>query len=555
MNQARYLTLLMSVLTITISGCADSNAPVPLDTLELEAALASIEPSAIEYHMSVLADDSLQGRAPGTPGYEAAARYAQSELQQMGLQPAGVNGTWRQDVPLRHSTVVQDKSTLSVWTPVGTQTMRYDEDFYLAADPVREKVEIELAEVVFVGFGVSAPTLGYDDYADADVEGKVVMYLSGAPSLFQSNERAYYSSGATKTSEAISRGAIGTMTFWAPDDPRLRWNVNAARSKRGAYAWLDPNGHPNRGHNQIQGSASLNQSAAEALFQGAYLPIQDAIASAQAGTPQSVLLATRVSISTTTTHRNVESWNVLAKLEGSDPQLRDEYVSYVAHADHFGVGVNFTGDDIYNGAHDNASGSAIVLEIARAFKSLPEPPRRSVLFMIVTAEEWGLLGSDYFVQNPTVSQSGLVANFSLDMPFLFHPLRDIVPYGAEHSSMGASVAQAAEHMGIAIGPDPIPEQVLFIRSDHFSFIQQGIPALFIKSGFETGDERDGGAMNTAFRQESYHTPFDDMSQDFDFGAGADHARVNFLTGYVIAQENERPTWNVGDFFGGLFAGN
>ncbi len=555
MNQARHLTLLTYLLILTTSGCTSSDAPISLDSVGVKAALASIEPSAIEYHMSVLADDSLQGRAPGTPGYESAALYAQEEFQRMGLQPAGVNGTWRQDVPLRHSTVVEEESRFSVWTPVGTQNMTYDEDFYLAADPVREKAEIELAEVVFVGFGVSAPDLGYDDYTEADVDGKVVMYLNGAPSFLPSNERAYYSSGATKTSEAISRGAIGTMTFWAPDDPRLRWNVNAARSKRGAYAWLDPSGQPNRGHDQIRGSASLNQSAAKALFQGAYVSLEDAIASAQAGTPQSVLLATRVSISTTTIHSNVESWNVLAKLEGSDPKLKNEYVSYVAHADHFGVGVNFTGDSIYNGAHDNASGSSIVLEIARAFKSLPEPPRRSVLFMIVTAEEWGLLGSDYFVQNPTVSQSDLVANFSLDMPFLFHPLRDIVPYGAEHSSMGESVAQAAAHMGIAIGPDPIPEQVLFIRSDHYSFIQQGIPALFIKSGFETGDQRDGGEINTAFRQESYHTPFDDMSQAFDFGAGADHARVNFLTGYVIAQEENRPTWNVGDFFGGLFAGS
>ena len=245
MNKAHHLTLLTSLLIVTTSGCTSSDAPISLDSSGIKAALASIEPSAIEYHMSVLADDSLQGRAPGTPGYESAARYAQAELQKMGLQPAGVNGTWRQDVPLRHSTVVQEESRLSVWTPVGTRTMTYDQDFYLAADPVREEAEIELAEVVFVGFGVSAPDLGYDDYAEADVDGKVVMYLSGAPSFLPSNERAYYSSGATKTSEAISRGAIGTMTFWAPDDPRLRWNVNAARSKRGAYAWLDPNGQPN----------------------------------------------------------------------------------------------------------------------------------------------------------------------------------------------------------------------------------------------------------------------------------------------------------------------
>jgi Zn-dependent M28 family amino/carboxypeptidase len=177
-----------------------------------------------------------------------------------------------------------------------------------------------------------------------------------------------------------------------------------------------------------------------------------------------------------------------------------------------------------------------------------------VLFVIATAEEWGLLGSDYFVEHPTVPRESLVATFSLDMPFLFHPLLDIVPYGADHTSMGDAVAAAAAHMGIGLGPDPIPEQVLFIRSDHFSFIRHGIPALFIKSGFETGDGRDGGAINTAYRQERYHTPFDDMSQAFDFESGADHARINFLTGYLIAQEDQRPTWNQGDFFAGLFAG-
>ncbi len=554
-HACRYVPLLIG-LTLAASACVESTSrPIPLDTPGVDAALASVQPAMIEHHMRVLAHDSLAGRAPGTIGYDRAAAYAEEQLRALGLQPAGADGSWRQDVPLRQSTVVENESSLSVWTPIGTHRMTYDEDFYLGADPLREQVDIELAEVVFVGFGVSAPDLGYDDYADADVDGKVVMYLSGAPAAFPSNERAYYSSGATKATEALARGAIGTMTFWAPDDPRLRWDVNAARSKRGSFAWLDGRGTPNRGDTRMRGSASLNHSTVERLFQGAYVPLNDALAAAQAGTPQSVLLATRVSISTATTHRDVDSFNVLAKLEGSDPELRDEYVTYVGHVDHFGVGVEVNGDDIYNGAHDNASGTSIVLEIARAFTSLPEPPRRSVLFMIVTAEEWGLLGSDYFVQNSTVPQSSLVATFSLDMPFLFHPLRDIVPYGAEHSSMGASVAQAAEHMGLAIGPDPIPEQVLFIRSDHFSFIRQGIPALFIKSGFETGDERDGSAMNTAFRQERYHTPFDDMSQDFDFGAGADHARINFLTGYVIAQENDRPSWDVGDFFGGLFGGN
>jgi len=172
----------------------------------------------------------------------------------------------------------------------------------------------------------------------------------------------------------------------------------------------------------------------------------------------------------------------------------------------------------------------------------------------VTAEERGLLGSDYFARNPTVARSGIVADLTLDMPFLYHPLLDIVPYGAQHSTLVAPVTRAAQRLGIAIATDPIPEQVLFIRSDHFSFVRQGVPSLFIKSGFQTGDPaRDGGKINAAYRRDVYHKPNDDMSQAFDFDAGAQHARINFLTGWLVAQETARPAWNPGDFFGARFA--
>jgi Zn-dependent M28 family amino/carboxypeptidase len=299
----------------------------------------------------------------------------------------------------------------------------------------------------------------------------------------------------------------------------------------------------------------LNHSGVQALFAGASRTPEQVFTAAAGGTPQAFDLATRVSMVTRTTHREVQSANVVARLEGSDPDLRDEHVVYVAHVDHVGRGAPMNGDDIFNGAHDNASGSAIVLEIARAFTTLPTPPRRSILFLFATAEEWGLLGSDYFARNPTVPREGLVANFSLDMPFLYHPLLDVVPYGAQHSTLSAPVTRAAEHLGIALATDPIPEQVLFIRSDHYSFVRQGIPSLFIKSGFLTGDPSlDGSAINAGYRRDVYHKPNDDMTQPFDWNAGASHARLNFLTGYLVAQETERPSWNPGDFFGGLFGG-
>ena len=233
-----------------------------------------------------------------------------------------------------------------------------------------------------------------------------------------------------------------------------------------------------------------------ALFAGAPTPLAEVFAAAAASRPQAFDLPTRISLATSTTHRDIESANLVGRVKGSDPQLQAEHVVYIAHVDHFGRGVAMNGDDIYNGAHDNASGVGVVLEIAHAMTTLPAQPRRSALFLFVTAEERGLLGSDYFARHPTVPRDSLVADLALDMPFLFHPLLDIVPYGAQHSTLLAPVTKAAQHLGIGMAEDPIPEQVLFIRSDHFSFVRQGIPSLFIKSGFKTGDPALDGSRST-----------------------------------------------------------
>jgi Zn-dependent M28 family amino/carboxypeptidase len=541
-----------------VGGCSGQPAspepgPVALDGPEITAALDGIQGAPIKAHMSVLADVALHGRGLGTPGYEGALRYVETTVKSYGLAPAGESGGFRQRVPLRNSVVVEDGSALRVHGKSGVRTLAYARDYLLGADPLRADVQIEDAPVAFVGYGVSAPALGYDDYGTGvDVKGKVVAYLSGAPAKLPSNERAYYSSGAAKDAEAIERGAIGTISFTSPDDPRFRWDVSVATGKQGSYAWVDAQGKPNRGDPQLRGSASLNHSGVEALFAGAPHTPAEVFKAAAASTPQAFDLATRVSLTTRSTHTDVESANLVARLEGSDPALKDEHVVYIAHVDHFGRGVAMNGDDIYNGAHDNASGVAIVLEVARAYSALPTRPRRSTLFLFVTAEERGLLGSDYFARHPTVAKDGIVADLTLDMPFLFHPLLDIVPYGAQHSTLVTPVTRAAERLKMAIATDPIPEQVLFIRSDHFSFVRQGVPSLFIKSGFQTGDARDGAAINAGYRRDVYHKPNDDMSQAFDFEAGAAHARLNFLTGWLVAQETARPAWNPGDFFGQLF---
>jgi Zn-dependent M28 family amino/carboxypeptidase len=545
------------VLAAFATACTSQpSAPSPdapsLDAPEITAALDGMSGARIKEHMTVLAGDALEGRGVGSAGYDEALRYVETAVTSYGLAPAGDAG-YRQRVPLRNSVLVEDASAMRVHSATGARTLVYGTDYLLSPDHLRADVRIDEAAVVFVGYGVSAPALGYDDYAaGADVKGKVVAYLSGAPAKLPSNERAYYSSGAVKEAEAIARGAIGIISFTTPDDPRFRWDVSVATGKQGSYAWIDAQGNPNRGNPALRGSASLNHSGVQALFAGSSKPPAEAFAAAASSTPQAFELATRVSLATRSTHNDIESANLVARLEGSDPALDEEHVVYIAHVDHFGRGVPVNGDEIYNGAHDNASGVAIVLEVAQAFAALPTPPRRSILFLFVTAEERGLLGSDYFARHPTVPGDGIVADMTLDMPFLYHPLRDIVPYGAQHSTLATPVTRAAEHLKIAIAEDPIPEQVLFIRSDHFSFVRQGVPSLFIKSGFQTGDARDGSAINAAYRRDVYHKPNDDMSQAFDFEAGAAHARINFLTGWQVAQETVRPAWHPGDFFGGLF---
>jgi len=555
LGQLSTILFLASFLSISCSPNTPINSDI-FSNVGVSAAMQSITPEAIEQHIRVLADDNLEGRAPGTEGFEGASLYVESELQKLGLTPMGSDGTFRQPVPLQESIVNEPESGLSMMVNNQAKVFSYAEDFTLSPNASETEVTVT-GEVVFVGYGVSAPELGYDDYADIDITGKIVLYLSGSPAMLPSTQRAYYSSGAVKSQEASERGAVGIMSFTYPEDPRFRWEVGVARSRRGGFAWLDENGSP-RGRNEdspILGSANLNHSLATALFENSSVPIEAAFSAAAKNTPQAFDLDASVTMKTNSRHRMVSSHNLIAKLDGADPELKEEHVVYVAHIDHFGIGApDENGDDIYNGAHDNASGTSIVLEVARAYSELANAPRRSILFLFVTAEEWGLLGSDYFVNYPTVPKSSLVANMSLDMPFLYHPLLDIVPYGAEHSSLNEAITAATDHMGIEIGPDPIPEQVLFIRSDHYSFVRQGIPALFIKSGFETGDERDGGAMNSAFRTERYHTPNDEIEQGFDFGAGVSHAQVNFLTGYYVAMEDNRPTWNEGDFFGKIFGG-
>jgi Zn-dependent M28 family amino/carboxypeptidase len=242
-------------------------------------------------------------------------------------------------------------------------------------------------------------------------------------------------------------------------------------------------------------------------------------------------------------------------LRGSDPRIGDEVVVFTAHLDHLGVGEPVQGDSIYNGALDNASGTAALLEVARAVAGVSPAPRRSVLFLAVTAEEHGLLGSDYFVEHPTVPLEKIVANFNMDGLAILYPLRQLVPMGAEHSTLDATVARAATRMGIELAPDPFPEEVFFVRSDQYSFVRRGVPSLFLFMGIQSDPGVDAATLFREWGRTRYHTPQDDLSQPMDLSAGARHAQLNFLVGLETANADEKPAWKSGDFFGKMFGGS
>ena len=518
---------------------------------EAQRAAQSVRPDAIRAHMRFLADDALEGRKPGTRGFALAANYVQAQLEALGLKPAGENGTYRQAVPLRRWQVREGASSLAISRNGKEQPLAYGRQFILSPNPDLPTGDVN-APVVFVGYGVSAPELDYDDYAGIDVTGKIVAFVNGAPATFPSNQRAYYSS--SKAENAVAHGAVGVLSFNLPTDLQNRIQTAAPRARQGIYRWLDKQGKPQRTFPNLKGTASLSDSTARLLFAGASVSYDDALLKARRNQAQAFPLNVWVRMQTVTDAiEDVAGQNLVAMLPGSDPTLKNEYVVYVAHLDHLGIGRPVKGDSIYNGAHDNASGVAINLETARLFASLPKAPRRSVLFVGVTGEEMGLLGSDYFASNPTVPKEKIVANLCLDMPFFFHSLLDIVPYGSEHSSMVQAVNAAAGFVGVQIAKDPIPEQTVFMRSDHFSFVRQGIPAIYIKSGSQTGNPNlDGTKLNLDWRATIYHSPQDDINQPFDFNAAAKHVQLQFLIGYLTAQADQRPVWNKGDFFGTKF---
>ncbi|HEV2816529.1 MAG TPA: M28 family metallopeptidase [Allosphingosinicella sp.] len=532
----RMLVAGFAALSLSVSAPAQqSAAPDPEFSAE-----------AFRAHVAFLADDLLEGREAGTRGFDIAARYVATQFEALGLTP-GANGGWYQPVDF-----VQVRLAGAPTLTVAGRTFTQGRELALRAGADAAPLALE-APLVFAGYGLDMPSHGFNDYRGLDARGRIVVVLAGTPNGIPSDVAAHLN--GDKRRMAAARGAVGLISIRTRADSAATPWARAARSgERPLTTWVEPGGAPFSDAGALRFTALVDDSAARTLFQSAPRSL-DAVLdeAAVAGMrPRGFALHGTARVTRPASEESrFASENVVAILPGSDPSLAGEYVLLMAHLDHLGIRTTGEGDRINNGAMDNATGIATLIEVARAMSRPGNRPRRSILFAAVTAEEKGLLGAQFLARHPVTGGGRIVAVVNLDMPILTYDFQDVTAFGAEHSTMGPIVARAAARMGVGVAPDPLPEEGLFTRSDHYRFVQQGIPAVFLMTGFANG----GRERFHAFLDSRYHSPGDDLSQAFNWPAGARFARLNYLIAREIADGAEPPLWYRGSFFGDAFGGN
>nr|WP_206242886.1 M28 family metallopeptidase [Novosphingobium terrae] len=546
-----------------MAGPTIAEAALPLDP--------RFSPARIQADVTFFADDLLLGRDTGSQGHEIAARYVASRFTGLGLTPMGdqseTGRSWLQRITFQKTTRADGASGVDFTGANGKAvTFAQGKDALVGISVTESKLDVS-APLVFVGYGLENAQYGLDDYKGLDVKGKIVVMLSGFPSGLPSEEAAHI--GATKGEAAAAHGAIGIITIGTNASLKVRpWERSLQYAGTPRFNWVDTNG-PNAGkaHDNatgIRASASLDDDAANALLAGAPQSLTQIRTLADkpwvSGKPVAVkgfALKGSARIYGNFASTRVTSPNVAGMIPGSDPALKDQYVVLSGHLDHLGVDAPKPGepadkDRIYNGALDNAAGTSTLLEVAHVMAQEAKAgkgPRRSVIFLVSTGEEKGLLGADFFARHPAVPVEKIVGNVDLDMPVLLYPFTDLVAFGADHSTLGKIVANSGKAMQLSLSPDPMPTENIFVRSDHYMFVKQGVPAVFLATGYGNG----GAAQWTQFMKTTYHKPGDDLSQPINWRAGARFAEANWRITSAMADSDTPPLWYKGDFFGNLFA--
>ena len=531
------------------AGAPEAAVPSAPDSELLKAAEAAaevIDEAALRTHIATLSDDAMGGRAPGAEGDILARNYIAEQMAAVGLEPGGVDGTWEQPFDI----VGVDSEVPETWTFQGADSevaLNRGSEFVAFSGVQSELATLENAELVFVGYGIEAPEYQWDDFKGVDVTGKVLVMLNNDPdwddSIFEGDRRLYYGRWSYKYEQAAKHGAAGAIVHHTRKSAGYGWNVVES-------SWSGPQFElPAGDEARIQVAGWTTEESTEKLMKLAGQDLAALIERAKTREFEPVPLGITTSISLKTSLEKTQTANVIGRLPGGD--LAEEAVLYGAHHDHLGIGApDDSGDTIYNGALDNASGVAAVIAVAKAFKALPEAPRRTILFATWAAEEQGLLGSRHFANNPTVPAGRIAANMNIDGGNIWGKTSDVVFIGMGKSSLDAVVERQAANQGRTVRPDQFPDRGFYYRSDQFNLAKIGVPAVYLDTGadFIGQEEGWGKAQMEAWESDLYHQQGDELDESWIFDGMVDDTRLMFFLGLDVAETDAMPAWNPGDEF-------
>jgi len=548
---------------MTVAACSREEAAAPAApapggspiALELSGGDAAAEDAAAtisaDYLRDIIveiSDDSYEGRGPGSPGDAKARTWLAQQLEAIGLEPGGLDGSWEQPFDL----VGVHANQPDAWTFEGngkSLTLKQWDQFIVSSGVQADRAEIENAELVFVGYGIQAPEYGWDDYAGADVTGKIVVIMNNDPDwdpeLFAGETRLWYGRWDYKYLTAAQQGAVGAIIIHT--QPSAGYPYQVVQTSWTGEAFELPAGDEAR--SQVLGW--FTEDSARDLISMAGFDLDQLRELAYNRDFEPVPLGITTSIGMDVSISHVQSGNVLALMPGSDPDLQDEVVVYTAHHDHLGIGTpNEDGDTIYNGARDNASGIAQVMAIVRAMKALSVPPRRSVLVVLVGAEEQGLLGSQWYAENPTFAPGKIAANLNYDSGNIWGYTHDVTFVGLGKSSIDSLASKIADEQGRVVTADQFSDRGYFYRSDQFNFAKIGVPAMYLHTGTDFVDRPPewGREQQNKYTDVHYHQPSDEYDDSWNFDGMVQDAKLGFWTGLAIANADEMPSWNAGDEF-------
>jgi len=555
----RVCVSLLTLLGLCLKAQGDPGGPVEAPTaipradfsLRLPgaafAAMETISPDHIRWHVRFLAHDLLEGRGTGQRGGDLAAEYMATQFAEYGLKPAGDNGSYLQKVPLVGVTTLPD-TTFSLVPQHGAAMELKPLTDYVATDQTQQPQSEVNADIVFVGYGIAAPEYNWDDYKGAEVHGKVLLMLvneppSDDPKFFKGKALTYYGRWTYKYEEAARKGAVGVILVHQTEMASYPWEV-VRNSNSGEKSYLKLEGPA------LKVASWIHLDVAEKLAASSGLNLDKMMADARSRDFHPVSLGAKLKAHMVSKVRDLQSNNVVAMLPGADRNLKQEAVMYTAHYDHFGIRPDMPGDNIFNGAQDNATGCGILLELARAYSVASQRPRRSIIFAAVTAEEQGLLGSEYLGKHPPISASRISLDLNYDDVKPLGAPEEVEVSGAERTTFYAAVQATANEFRLAIRPDARPEAGHFYRSDHFSLARVGIPSFSINEGmkFKGHDEAWGLEQNRDYTQNHYHQPSDEYHPEMDFTGDSAVARFGFALGWEAASAPKRVEWKKGDEF-------